>query len=123
MVRDPEIPCDIVDPSRALGLAALKARTVTEARGEPCKPLSPERLEIFGGRPPALVGHRSIACEEVVGEAIAISVFTFASPRTKPAAASTLYEAWMLTDADHMAEDARLFATFLDQAGLPASSR
>jgi len=123
MVRDAEIPCDIVDPSRALGLAALKARTVTEARSEPCKPLSPERLEIFGGRPPTLAGYRSIACEEVVGDAIAVSVFTFASPHTKPAAPSTLYEAWMLTDADHLAEDARLFATFLGEARLPASSR
>jgi len=123
MVRDAEIPCDIVDPSRALGLAALKERTVTEARGEPCKPLSSERLTALGGRPPAFAGYRSTVCEEVVGDAIAVSVFTFASPRAGPAAPPTLYEAWMLTDEAHLTEDARLFETFLGGARIPPPSR
>lgn len=123
MIRDADIPCDIVDPSRALGLAALKARTVDEARLEPCKPLSPAILRAFGGRPPRLAGHSGVACEEIANGQIAVSVFAFARPRPETGAPTTLYEAWVLTDPAHLAEDARSFEAFLMTARIPAPSR
>jgi hypothetical protein len=123
MIRDADIPCDIVDPSRALGLEALTARTVTEARLEPCKPVSPARLKAFGGRPPGFPGHASVACEEITEDQIAISVFAFAAPRPGSGAPETLYEAWMLTDPAHLAEDARSFEAFLATARIPTPSR
>lgn len=123
MIRDADIPCDIVDPSRALGLEALTARTVTEARLEPCKPVSPARLKAFGGRPPGFPGHASVACEEITADQIAISVFAFAAPRPGSGAPETLYEAWVLTDPAHLAEDARSFEAFLATARIPTPSR
>lgn len=123
MLRDPDIPCDIVDPSRALGLAALTARTVTEARLEPCKPLSPTILKAFGGTAPGLAGHQTVVCEEIAGDQMAVSVFAFAKPRPGSEAPATLYEAWMLTDPAHLAEDARSFETFLTRARIPTSPR
>ena len=119
MVRDPDIPCDIVDPSRALGLEALTERTVAEARLEPCKPVSTARLKAFGGRAPGFPAHISVACEEITEDQIAISVFAFAEPRPG-SGAPTLYEAWVLTDPAHLAEDARLFEDLLRTARIPA---
>jgi hypothetical protein len=118
MIRDPDIPCDIVDPSRALGLEALTARTVAEARLEPCKPLSPALLRAFGGRAPAVAGLRSVACEEIARDQIAVSVFAAAGPHGT--ASTTLYEAYMLTDRAHLAEDARTFEGFLGTARIGA---
>ncbi|WP_298744684.1 hypothetical protein [uncultured Brevundimonas sp.] len=121
MIRDADTPCDIVDPSRTLGLEALTARTVTEARQEPCKPLSPARLKAFGGAAPGFAGRQSVACEEVTEDQIAVSVFAFAEPGS--GAPTTLYEAWVLTDPAHLPEDAREFETFLRTARLPPPSR
>lgn len=125
MIRDADIPCDIVDRSRAMGLEALKARTVAEARLEPCKPLSPAILTALGGRAPGFADRPSVACEEIAEGQIAVSVFTFARPHPESGTASTtLYEAWMLTEPAHLAEDARTFETFLRTAriGAPVSS-
>lgn len=121
MVRDADIPCEIVDPSRALGLEALAARTLTEARQEPCKPLSPARLKAFGGAAPGFAGRQSVACEEVTEDQIAVSVFAFGEPGSGVPA--TLYEAWVLTDPAHLAEDAGSFEAFLRTVRLPPPSR
>lgn len=123
MVRESEIPCDIVDPSRTLGLEALTARTVAAARPGSCKPLSPAVLKAFGGRAPGFVGHRSVVCEEIAQGQIAVSVFAIARLRAETGAPTTLYEAWMLTDPAHLAEDARSFEAFLKTAQIPAPAR
>ena len=125
MIRDADIPCDIVDPSRTIGLEALKARTMREALLEPCKPLSPAILRVFDGRTPGFSNRQSVVCEEIGNDQIAVGVYTVAGPSPGSGNASTtLYQAWMLTDEAHLAEDARTFEAFLRTAriGVPASS-
>jgi hypothetical protein len=124
MTRDADIPCDVVDPSRTIGLEALKARTVAEALDQPCRPLSPAVLRAFKGRTPGFVARQSAVCEEIGNDQIAVGVYTVAGPRPGSGnASSTLYQAWMLTDAAHLAEDALTFEDFLRTAriGAPAS--
>lgn len=119
MIRDADIPCDSVDPSRALGLEA-----VAEPLAEPCRPLSPAVLEAFGGQAPGFAGHQSVVCEEIGDNQIAVGVYATARPRAGSGDASlTLYGAWMLTDPAHLAEDARSFEAFLGTARIPAPSR
>lgn len=125
MIRDPDIPCDIVDPSRTMGLESLKERTVAEVLDGPCKALSPAILRVFNGRMPGFAGRQSVVCEEIANDQIAVGVYTVVGPRAGTVNASTtLYQAWMLTDSAHLAEDARTFEVFLRTAriGPPASS-
>lgn len=120
-IRDTDTPCDIVDPSRTMGLEALKAHTVSEVLDGPCKPLSPVVLRAFGGRTPGFSGSRSVVCEEIGIDQIAVGVY--ATPRARPGsgnASTTLYQAWMLTDEAHLAEDARSFEAFLTTAKIGA---
>lgn len=124
MVRDADTPCDIVDVSRQMGLEALKARTVAEALEAPCKALSPAVLRAFEGRTPGFSGRQSVVCEEIAEGQIAVGVYTVAEPRPgRGNASTTLYQAWMLTDEAHLAEDTRSFDAFLRTAriGAPAS--
>lgn len=121
MIRDADIPCDSVDPSRTLGLEALTMRTVAEALAEPCRPLSPAVLKAFRGEAPGFTGHQTVACEEIGHGQVAVSVYTVAQPGGDTAA-TTLYGAWMLTDPAHLAEDARSFEAFLGAARIPAPS-
>lgn len=124
MIRDADTPCDIVDPSRTLGLEALTAGTVAEALAEPCRPLSPAILRAFGGEAPGFAGHQSVACEEIAHGQVAVSVYATARPGPGSGKApTTLYGAWMLTDTAHLAEDARSFRAFLETARIPAPSR
>ena len=119
MIRDADIPCNIADPSRALGLEA-----VAEPLAEPCRPLSPAVLEAFGGEAPGFAGHQSVVCEEIGDNQIAVGVYVTARPRAGRGDASpTLYVAWMLTDPAHLAEDAQSFGAFLETARIPAPSR
>lgn len=121
VIRDADTPCDIVDPSRTLGLEALTAGTVAEALAEPCRPLSPAILRAFGGKAPRFAGHQSVACEEIAHGQVAVSVYATAQARPGSGDASaTLYGAWMLTDPAHLDEDARSFGAFLETARIPA---
>lgn len=125
MIRDADTPCDIVDVSRELGLEALKVRTVAEALEAPCQPLSPAVLRVFNGRPPGFADRQNVVCEERGNDQIAVGVYTVAGPAPEGGSASTtLYQAWMLTDAAHLAEDARTFEAFLKTAriGAPAAT-
>lgn len=125
MIRDADVPCGIVDISREMGLEALKALTVAEALDAPCQPLSPAILRVFNGRAPGFAGRQNVVCEERGNDQIAVGVYTVAGPAPGAGNASTtLYQAWMLTDAAHLAEDARTFEAFLRTAriGAPPSS-
>lgn len=125
MIRDPDVPCDIIEISRDIGLEALEVPTVAEALDAPCRPLSPAVLRAFNGRAPGFAGRQSVVCEEIGNDQIAVGVFTLAGPRPGGGNPSpTLYQAWVLTDAEHLAEDARAFEDFLRTAriGAPASS-
>lgn len=124
MIRPADIPCDSVDPSREMGLEALKVGTVAEALSVPCKPLSPAVLAAFGGRAPGFAGRQSQVCEEVAAGQIAVGVYAVAGPRSGSGSASTtLYEAYVVTTEAHLAEDARSFEKFLRTAriGTPPS--
>lgn len=125
IMRDADIPCDIIDISRDMGLEAVRERTVAELLDGPCKPLSPAVLRVFNGRTPGFAGRQNVVCEERGNDQIAIGVYTVAGPAPGGGNASkTLYQAWMRTDAAHLAEDARTFEAFLRTAriGAPASS-
>jgi len=125
MIRDADTPCDIIGNSRDMGLEAVKERTVAELLDGPCQPLSPAVLRVFNGRSPGFAGRQNVVCEERGNDQIAVGVYTIAGPAPGSGnAATTLYQAWMRTDAAHLAEDARSFETFLRTAriGAPASS-
>lgn len=125
MIRDPDIPCDIIDISRDLGLEALKERTVAEALPQGCQPLSPALLKAFGGRAPGFAGHQSQVCQETADDQVWIGVFAVAGSRSEGGSVSTtLYEAYMRTTEAGLAEDARSFEAFLSRAkiGTPAES-
>ena len=83
----------------------------------------PAILQAFGGTAPGLAGRQTVVCEEIAGDQMAVSVFAFAKPRPGSDEPATLYEAWMLTDPAHLAEDARSFEAFLTTARIPAPSR
>lgn len=117
MMRDPEIPCDIIDISRDMGLEALKERTLAQALPQGCQPLSPALLKAFGGRTPGFAGHRSQVCQETADDQVWVGVFAVAGSRSRGGSGSTtLYEAWMRTTEAGLAEDARLFEAFLGRA-------
>lgn len=125
MIRDPDIPCDIIDISRDLGLEALKERTVAEALPQGCQPLSPALLKAFGGRAPRFDGHQSQVCQETADGQVWVGVFAVAGSRSEGGSVSTmLYEAHMRTTEAGLAEDARSFEAFLSRAkiGTPAAS-
>lgn len=125
MIRDPDIPCDIIDISRDLGLEALKERTVAEALPQGCQPLSPALLKAFGGRAPRFAGHQSQVCQETADDQVWVGVFAVAGSRSEGGSVSTtLYEAYMRTTEAGLAEDARSFEAFLSRAniGTPAES-
>lgn len=125
MIRDPDIPCDIIDISRDLGLEALKARTVAEALPQGCQPLSPALLKAFGGRAPRFAGHQSQVCQETADGQVWVGVFAVAGSRSEGGSVlTTLYEAHMRTTEAGLAEDARSFEAFLSRAkiGTPAES-
>jgi len=125
MIRDPDIPCDIIDISRDLGLEALEARTVAEALPQGCQPLSPALLKAFGGRVPGFAGHQSQVCQETADGQVWVGVFAVAGARSEGGSLSTtLYEAHMRTTEAGLAEDARSFGVFLSSAkiGTPAAS-
>ncbi|TAJ62529.1 hypothetical protein [Brevundimonas sp.] len=117
MIRDPDIPCDIIDISRDLGLEALKERTVAEALPQGCQPLSPALLKAFGGRAPRFAGHQSQVCQETADDQVWVGVFAVAGSRSEGGSVSTtLYEAHMRTTEAGLAEDARSFEAFLNRA-------
>lgn len=125
MIRDPDIPCDIIDISRDLGLEALKERTVAEALPQGCQPLSPALLKAFGGRAPRFAGHQSQVCQETADGQVWVGVFAVAGSGSEGGSVSTtLYEAHMRTTEAGLAEDARSFEAFLSRAkiGTPAAS-
>jgi hypothetical protein len=125
MIRDPDIPCDIIDISRDLGLEALKERTVAEALPQGCQPLSQALLNAFGGRVPRFAGHQSQVCQETADGQVWVGVFVVAGSRSEGGRVSTtLYEAHMRTTEAGLAEDAQSFEAFLSRAkiGTPAES-
>lgn len=124
MIRDPDVPCDIIEISRDLGLEALKAPTVAKALPQGCQPLSPALLKAFGGRAPSFAGHQSQVCQEIADGQVWVGVYAVAGSRSESGSASTtLYEAYMLTTDAGLAEDARAFEVFLRAAkiGTPAT--
>lgn len=117
-VRATDIPCDIIDDARQLGLevapARKNARTLEQALTTPCGPLSPETAKLFKARAPTFPGRPSLACEFRMHGQIQISVYAFATTGSNPEAPSrTLYEAYIVSTPVDLAEDARTFDDFL----------
>lgn len=118
VAREPDIPCDIVDQSRRMGVEVARDKrngcTAVEAPKLPWRPLSPESAKLFRRLPPSLGGLPSLACELHEGDYIQISVFAFGPGRVKGVAPSApLFEGYILTTADHLAEDVHAFEAFL----------
>ena len=116
MHRPADEPCEGLDQSRTLGLAVVEAPIPPD-----CRPLPETSLRAFGGQTPALPGHRSQVCQETSNDQIAIIVRTTVQPASTDRGKGAVdYEAYLLTDRDHLAEDARAFAVFLRTARVGA---
>lgn len=125
MMREPDIPCEIVDSSRQMGVEVARSHKKgclsLEAPSLPWRPLSRETSHLFENPAPTLGGRPALVCELHDGDDIQISVLA-SVPTGSPAkpASETLYEGYIVTTSDHLAEDIRSFEVFLE--GLRISS-
>lgn len=125
VVRAPDIPCEILDDSRQMGVEIARSRkngcASMEARSSPWRPLSPETAKLFRNPAPMLGGKPSVACELHERDQIQISVYAPAPSRSP----GLLYEGYIVTRSDHLAEDIRSFETFLEgvRIGPPTGQR
>lgn len=117
LVRAPDIPCDVLDNSRQMGVEVARYRkkgcTAVDAPSLPWRELSAETAQLFRTRPTLGAGP-SFACELHERDQIQISVYAFAdSPSHQGASRGALYESYIVTTPAHLAEDVRLFEDFL----------
>jgi len=129
VVRAPNIPCEIIDDSRQMGVEVARSRkngcTSVEAPSVPWRPLSPETARLFRSLAPTLGGQPSVVCELHERDQIQISVYAPApSSLTQERSPSTLYEGYIVTTPAHLAEDIQSFEVFLDgvHIGWPAGA-
>lgn len=119
-VRAPDIPCEIFDQSRQLGLELAPSRkgagTLAQALTVPCRPLRAESAGLFGAQPPALAGQPSLACERREGGYIQISVYALAPGSNVAGAPARLYEAYIVTTPADLAEDVQALRAMLETA-------
>jgi hypothetical protein len=118
MVRAPDIPCEILDQSRAMGVEVARSRKKgcisAEAPSAPWRPLSPETARLFSSPAPTLGGQPSVACELRQGGQIQISIYAAAPSGLSPRRSlSALYEGYIVTTPAYLAEDVRSFEVFL----------
>jgi hypothetical protein len=130
MVRAPQIPCEVLDDSRQMGVEVARSRkngcTSVEAPSVPWRALSPETAKLFRSPAPTLGGQRSVACELHEGDQIQISVYAPAPSRSiEGRSPGTLYEGYVVTTSAHLAEDIRSFEVFLEgvRTGSPAGEQ
>jgi hypothetical protein len=126
MMRAPDMPCDVLDDSRLMGVevaqsgrsgcASLDAQSLL-------RPLTPGTARLFR-TPPKLGGAAAVACEAHRDDDIQISIFAFAPPPADPGGSpGTLYEGYMVTTRAHLAEDVRSFEHFLEGVRIGSAAR
>lgn len=111
MARGSDIPCEVLDQSRQMGVEVpdyrLNGCAVIDAPATPWRPLSPETARLFR-RPPMLGGKPSVACELRQDGFIQVSVYA------SDGAPGRRFHGFIVTTPAHLAEDVRAFETFLD---------
>jgi len=118
MVRAPDIPCDILDASREMGVEIARSGKngciSVAAKSVPWRALSPETEKLFQSPLPTLGGRPSVICELHEHDQIQISIYASA-PSLSPTEHSreTLYEAYIVTTPVHLVEDILSFEAFL----------
>jgi hypothetical protein len=118
VVRAPDIPCEITDESRRMGVEVARSRkngcAAIDAPSLPWGPLSPATAKLFmHGTPRLLDGRPSTACELHWRGYIQVSVYAAAASRP-----ATPYEAYIVTTPEHLAEDVRSFDIFLKSVSI-----
>ena len=121
-VRPTDVPCEVLDESRQMGVeiarSPKKGCASLDAPELPWRPLSPEVAKLFASQP-ALGAAPASACELHLHGSIQVSVYAFAAHPQKPGASpGPLYEAYIVTTPDHLAEDVGAFETFLKTASI-----
>jgi hypothetical protein len=113
-------PCGQAEQSREMGLQVAPYRmdgcTVLEARSVPWRPVSPETLKLLRGQSLTLGGFPVQVCELRMSGYVQISAYASAPSPTKQGQGMTLYEAYIVTRPEHLADDLRGLATFMDTA-------
>ena len=130
MVRPPDIPCDIIDSSRQMGVEVARVHRngciAVEAPSLPWSPLSRDTAKLFRSPAPTLGGQPALVCELRDGDAIQISVYARAPIRSAPERSpARLYEGYMVTTRTHLAEDIQSFEVFIGgvRIGSPAGEQ
>lgn len=123
-VRAPDIPCEVLDQSRDMGIEVTRRRrngcAVVGAPSVPWRPLSPETSTLFKGQTPTLGGLPSVACEVREGDQITITVHASAGPGFSP---GTIYEGYIVTTPSHLVEDIGAFEKFLQNVSIGSAAR
>jgi len=118
--------CGQAEQSRELGLQVAPYRmegcTVVEARSVPWRSVSPETLNLLQARSLTLGGFPVRVCELRMSGYVQISAYASAPSPTKQGRGMTLYEAYIVTKPEHLAEDLRGLATFMDTARIGAGA-
>lgn len=128
MLRAPDIPCEIIDDSRQMGVEVARYRidgcAVLEAPSTPWRPLSSETAKLFQTATPSLGGEPSVACELRERGHIQISVYALVDVHSNPGRPpGTLYEGYIVTTSIHLAEDIQSFETFLEGVRIDSPAR
>lgn len=116
MVRAADIPCEILDQSRQMGVEIARNPrdecAIKQAPSTHWQPLSPETAKLFRSSP-TLDGQPSRACELRISGQIQISLYAATSRSSAGTATGPLYEAYIVTTPHHLAEDISSFEVFL----------
>lgn len=117
IMRDPDIPCDVLDKVRQMGVGLvthqLRGCVVPEAPSLGWRPLSAETAALFESGTLEVDGRPAWGCELRLGDDIEIRAYVAAAPPSDTAA-EILYEAYVVTTSPNLAEDVRVFEGLLD---------
>ena len=124
IVRAPDMPCEVIDQSRQMGIEVIQSRrddcALAEAQSMPWHPLSADTSKLFESQTRSLGGLPSLTCELRDGDQIQISVYAPTGLGSDPGAT---FEAYIVTTPSYLVEDIRAFETFLETARIGSTAR